>query len=184
MNQARYKSIFSREQIAQRVKEMGGQVNEWCQRVWKDSHTDVIAIPVLRGGIFMFADLVREIQSSIEIAPARTWAYQADENEVQTAEVKVSLESVPAKGRHILIVDDICDTGRTLLTLYDALKKMGAIDIRSAVLIKRAPPPGTADVITPNYIGFHYPGKEWIVGYGMDDADRYRNLPYVGIIQR
>jgi len=176
-----YKILYTREDIQREVKKMGGEITKWCQKVWEESHTDVITIPVLRGGIFLFADLVREIECSVEICPARTWAYHVGENAAPRPDVAVSLESVPAKGRHVLIIDDICDSGRTLKTLSESLKKMGALEVRTAVLVQREI---EDEIFTPDWVGMKYSGKEWFVGYGMEDAERWRNVPHLCIIQQ
>ena len=176
-----YRQLYSPAQIDDALKKMGADITQWADKVWRESHTDILAIPVLRGGMFIFTDLVRRISCSVEIAHAQTWAYQIGERAVQTPEVKVNIEMVPAKGRTVLLVDDICDSGRTLKTLKESLLKAGALDVRSAVLIKRVVEP---EIFTPEWCGFVYEGKEWFVGYGMEDAERWRNLPGVYIIQK
>ena len=173
-----YKPLYSKEDIHREIQRIGKDITVWCDKVWRDSSADVLAIPVLRGGIFLFSDLVREISSSVQIAPARSWAYQASEN-TALPEVEVDLATVPAKGRHVLIVDDICDSGRTLKALKEGLIKLGALEVKTAVLIQREV---KEQHFNPDWACFHYSGQEWIVGYGMDDAERWRNLPFVGII--
>ncbi len=176
-----FTKLYSRQQISEAVSRMGREISVWADQVWDSSHTDLLAVPVLRGGIFIFADLVRSITRSVEITSAQSWAYQVGENEVQRDNISVNLSQVPAKGRHVLVIDDICDSGRTLKTLSQSLTSMGAIEVRSAVLIKRAI---DKEIIKPNWVGFEYPGHEWFVGYGMEDSERWRNLPEVYIIQK
>lgn len=178
---ANFKLQYSAEQTAAAVERMGGEITAWAEEVWKSSHTDIIAIPVLRGGLFFFADLVRKIEQSVEIAPVRTWSYTSTENAVQRAEVGVNIDEVPSRGRSILLVDDICDSGRTLRVLKKALLEAGAFEVRSAVLIKRMLDEATFD---PDWVGFEYRGPEWFVGYGMEDCGRYRNLPGTYIIKQ
>ena len=178
---AQYKVLYSPADIAREVKRMGQEISTWCAKVWEESHTDVIAIPVLRGGVFLLTDLVREIDRSVEIVPARTWAYEVGQNAVERSEVTVDLGGVPAQGRHVLLVDDICDSGKTLKTLSAALIKMGALEVKSAVLIRRKI---EHEIVVPDYVAFNYTGPEWFVGYGMEDAERWRNLPSVCIIRQ
>jgi hypoxanthine phosphoribosyltransferase len=181
---AHLKPLFDAPRIEARVKELGGDITVWANKVWEQSHTDVLAIPVLRGGIFFFADLVRQISASVEIAPARTWAYEQqiaegkDKPEMLSS-VGVDIGSVPAKGRAVLIVDDICDSGRSLAQLSKALLASGAREVRTAVLVRRELP---EQHYSPDWTGFTFPGTEWLVGYGMDDSERWRNLPGVYII--
>ena len=176
-----FQPVYTEAEIAQAVARLGTEISAWADEVWKASHADLLAIPVLRGGIFFFADLVRKVSGSVEIAAAQTRAYEVGQNSVQAAEVQVSIGDVPAKGRSILLVDDICDSGRTLEVLSAALMKAGASEVRSAVLIKRILERKTFE---PEYVGFKYDGPEWFVGYGMEDSHRYRNLPDIYIIRQ
>jgi hypoxanthine phosphoribosyltransferase len=176
-----FKELYSREMIAKAIGRMGGEIDVWAERVWQESHTDLLVIPVLRGGIFVFADLVRTLSASVEIAPARTWAYDPEAGNAQLNSVSVNIEGVPAKGRSVLVVDDICDSGRSLVSITKSLHDAGAREVKSAVLIHRQVP---ESVFTPDWVGFSYTGKEWFVGYGMDDGDRWRNLPAIYIIQQ
>lgn len=178
------KCLYSAEQIEQRTVALGAEISTWTQQVWDASHTDVLTIPVLRGGIFFYADLVRQIANSVEIAPARTWAYEqvaaegsSKPNELST--VGVDIASVPARGRAVLVIDDICDSGRSLAFLAKELQAAGAREVRTAVLIRRELPD---QKYTPDWVGFTYSGTEWLVGYGMDDSERWRNLPGVYVI--
>ena len=181
MTPSNFKLLYSESDIAQAVKRLGSEITTWAHDTWEDSHTDLLAIPILRGGLFFFADLVREIRQSVEIAPARTWAYEEKANALQKTKVAVNIESVPAKGRNILLVDDICDSGRTLKALKESLLEAGARMVKSAALVKRELE-GAA--CKPDWTGFAYEGPEWLVGYGMDDCDRWRNLPSIYIIKQ
>ena len=176
-----FQLLYSPGQIAEAVNRIGAQVDEWAAEVWQRSHTDILTIPVLRGGIFFFTDLVRRISHSIEITPAQTWAYEAAVNEVQRPEVKLDISQVPGRGRDLLLVDDVCDSGRTLDALKRALLANGARAVKSAVLIRRMI---QGQTFAPDWSGFEYHGDEWFVGYGMEDSDRWRNLPGVHIIRR
>lgn len=178
---ANFKTLYSDEQIANAVKRIGTEINVWAENIWKQSHTDLLTIPVLRGGIFFFADLVRQIQASVELAPARAIAYVDGQNEAQTTQVKINIDGVPAKGRSVLLVDEICDSGRTLKILSQTLLGAGAVEVKSAVLVKRII---DKETFNPDWVGFEYRGPEWLVGYGMDDNNRWRNLSSIYIIRQ
>lgn len=171
---------YSRLEIEEQVARLGRQVVPWVKQTREESHTDILTIPVLRGGIFFFADLVRQIDGSVEIAPIRTWAYEAEQNQVEPRDVRVNLEGVAALGRKVLLVDDICDSGSTLQKLSTVFLEAGAAEVRSAVLIKRAL---KEQQFEPDWVGFEFDGDEWFVGYGMDDSERWRNLPDIYIIR-
>ena len=174
-----FKLLYTSSQITERIAQLGEDIGVWAREVWEQSHTDVIAIPILRGGVYFFTDLSRAIPFSVEIASAQAWAYQEAKDGVPRDVVKVNISSVPAEGRRILLVDDICDSGRTLAALKENLLEAGALEVRTAVLIKRMMESETFD---PDWVAFEYSGKEWFVGYGMDNVDRWRNLPDVHII--
>ncbi len=171
---ANFKLQYSKDEIASRIKELGAEVDAWCQSVWADSRTDVVAIPVLRGGIFFFADLVRELRSSIEIAPVRTSSYDSQNKQTKEITVEDFADPLQIKGRVVLVVDDVCDSGRTLEQLEKALLARGAREVRTIVLLRRLLPRPT---FVPCWVGLQYSGLEWFVGYGMDDSERWRNLP-------
>jgi hypoxanthine phosphoribosyltransferase len=172
--------LYSEQEIAEQTARLGKQISLWAQQTWEESHADLIAVPVLRGGIFFFADLVRKIDASVEITPVRTWAYEVGQNAVQRNEVGMNLEGLAAKGRKVLLIDDICDSGKTLAALADTLLSHGASEVRSAVLIKRMIDDSQYD---PAWVGFEYSGPEWFVGYGMEDSERWRNLSDIYIIR-
>lgn len=178
---ANFKLQYTREDIDAAVRRLGQDITAWAHSVWDESHTDLVVIPVLRGGIFFFADLVRHIDASVEIAPVRTWVYESTDNNLQRREVRVSMEDVHVRGRAVLLVDDICDSGKTLKILSKAFYDAGALNVRSAVLVKRTLEKATFD---PEWVAFEYRGPEWMVGYGMEDCNRWRNLPSIYIIQQ
>lgn len=178
---ANFSPVFSEKEIATRVKALGEEITGWCEGVWRDSHTDVLVLPVLRGGVFFFADLVRQLRTSVEVDPITTSAYELGRNGIQKDIVSVYAEQLAVKGRVVLVVDDVCDSGRTLEALEKALLEKGAREVRTAVLVRRLL---DTPSFVPCWVGFQYQGPEWFVGYGMDDNQRWRNLPGVYAIKR
>ena len=169
-----YKMIYSQDAIRAQIGEMSAVVATWCHAV--SEHEDVLVIPVMRGGIYFFADLTRAIDVSIEVAPGRARAYDDGKNASARKELSINLDGVSVSGRNVLLVDDICDSGRTLEKLVAYLHSQGAERVKSAVLIHRKTPD---NVFTPDWVGFTYTGLEWFVGYGMDDKGRFSNLPEI-----
>jgi hypoxanthine phosphoribosyltransferase len=167
--------IFSAEQIAQRTQELGRAISPWAADVSRTTGQDVVAVAVLRGGIFFFADLVRAISTSVEVAPVKTVGYDPKSNQGLDT-VSVIADSLEVKGRHILLVDDICDSGRTFERLVPLLLDRGAVEVRSTVLVRKILPHKT---FLPDWVGFEFTGEDWLVGFGMDDKERWRNLPAV-----
>lgn len=176
---ANYKLIYSRQQINSRIQEMGREMTSWAESS-STAGSDVIVMPVLRGGIFFFADLVRAMPCTLEMAPGRIRSYNSESNtQVDIEQMEINIDSVDVADRKVLLVDDICDSGRTMKILKQHLLERGAAEVRSAVLIKRI---HEASVFDPDWVGFAYEGAEWFVGYGMEDRNRWMNLPEVYII--
>jgi hypoxanthine phosphoribosyltransferase len=131
---------------------------------------------VLRGGLFFFCDLARSIDTSVEIAPIKASSYDNSANGVQLHSVSVVADGVDVRGRSVLIVDDFCDSGRTLEEVERLLVARGAEEVRSSVLVRRLLDKPT---FVPCWVGFEYDGADWLVGYGLEDKERWRNLPAV-----
>lgn len=178
---ANFSCVYSAEEIAKRVVELGRDISSWCEGVWRESHTDVLVLPVLRGGIYFFADIVRQLRTSVEVAPIKASAYEVGNNGVQADKVDLKLSDLAVKGRAVLVLDDVCDSGRTLEALESALTAMGAREVRTAVLIRRLLDKPS---FVPCWVGFQYSGPEWFVGCGMDDNERWSNLPAVYVIKK
>jgi hypoxanthine phosphoribosyltransferase len=178
---AHFSCVYSEREIASRIKALGAEISSWCEGVWRDSHTDVLALPVMRGGIFFFADIARQITTSVEIAPITVKAYEPGANAVKRESLGIDVESLAVKGRVVLIVDDVSDSGRTLEALEKELLARGAREVRTVVLVRRLL---DTPSFVPCWVGFQYKGPEWFVGFGMDDNGRWRNLPGVYVIKR
>lgn len=176
-----FSEVYPAAKIQERIASMASEIGDWCQGVWLDSHTDVLVLPVLRGGIFFFADLAKGIDTSIEIAPIRAQSYESGKNGVPKGEVSIELGQLAVKGRVVLIVDDVCDSGKTLEALEKQLLEMGAREVRSVVLVRRLL---DTPSFVPCWVGFQYDGPEWFVGFGMDDNERWRNLPSIYVVKR
>lgn len=173
-----FKEKYGAAEIAAAIGRMGRDIDRWAGEVRAATSTDLLTIPVLRGGIFFFADLVRQISHSVEIAPVSAWSYETGEN-VQRDTVSIASGTIAVRDRSVLIVDDVCDSGKTLAELTDHFTRAGAREVRSTTLIRRVMP---HDTFSPDWVGFEYHGPEWFVGYGMDDCDRWRNLGSIYII--
>lgn len=168
---------YSQAEIEREVKRLGDEVATWAAQVQADTGQDLYAIPILRGGIFFFADLVRNVSTSVDMAPIMAVGYDPESNTLNPVGVSIDMADVEPAGRHVLLVDDICDTGRTLMEVKSEFLKKGASEVRSAVLIRRKEF-GMVETEV-DYVGIDHEGPEWFVGYGMDDKNRWRNLPEI-----
>lgn len=125
------------------------------------------------------ADIVRQIDTYCELDFMDVSSY--GNNTVSSGEVKIIKDlDVSVKGRNVLIVEDIIDTGRTLASLVELLKSRDAASVKICTLLDK--PDRRVKTVKPDYVGFEVP-NEFVVGYGLDFQGHYRNLPYVGILK-
>jgi hypoxanthine phosphoribosyltransferase len=166
------KTLITAEQIDEKLADMGRQITADYQA------KDVLLVGVLRGAFMVMADLARHIDLPVEFDFMAVSSYGAS---TQTSGVVRILKDLDEEieGRHVLIVEDIIDSGLTLNYLMKSLnvRKPASLEIAALLLkegIQRVP-------LEVKYIGFPI-GPEFVVGYGLDYAGKYRNLPYVGVM--
>jgi hypoxanthine phosphoribosyltransferase len=133
----------------------------------------------LKGAVFFSADLLRRIPRSLEIAYVSVASYHGGTESSGTVEF-LDPELPEVSGRAVLVLDDILDTGRTLRAVCERLRRAGAAEIRTGVLL--AKDKARAADVRADYVGFEI-GDEFVVGYGLDYQGRYRNLPFVGVLK-
>ena len=166
------KAVFSSRDIASTVDRLGASISDWLTSL--NLERDCIAVPVLRGGIFFYSDLVRSISLPVELVSVKTHAYRAGVTGEQLECVSIEDSELFPEGRAVLLVDEICDSGRTLAALSKRLYERGALAVKSAVIVRRQL---ASREYEPDWSGFDFPGDDWLVGYGMQEAGRWRNLP-------
>ena len=160
--------LASEKDISKKVREIGQSISGY----YKDKN--LLMVSVLKGSVVFMADLMREINIPVEIDFMAVSSY----NNV----VKIIKDlDIPLAGFDVLIVEDILDSGLTLSYIIELLQSRGPKSIRLCTLFDK-PERRRVNVI-PDYVGFVIP-DEFVVGYGLDYAEKYRNLPYVGILKR
>jgi len=174
-----YKLIFSKDQLAARVSELAKEISAWAGNL--PAGEQVLAVCILRGGVYFFADLVRNMTVSVEHAFCRSWGYSAETNSANFDNGRLDFMGLNAKGRKILLIDDICDTGTTFKRIREHFLKEGALDCKTIALIHREIP---NQVCQPDWLGFKFAGEEWLVGQGLDDRDTNSNLPDIYCIKK
>ncbi|MDY3118488.1 MAG: hypoxanthine phosphoribosyltransferase [Peptoniphilus sp.] len=161
--------LYSRESIAERVRALAKEVD----RAYEGK--EILVIGLLRGSFVFCSDLVREMESKMEIDFIATSSY--GNNESSSGEVKIlgDLRS-EVKGNHVLIVDDIIDTGHTLQTVVKAIEKMEPASVKTVVMLDK---PSRREVdFSADFTGFTV-DDVFIVGYGLNYGPYYRNKPYI-----
>ena len=174
MHQDIARILLTEEQICGRVKEIAEAVN----REYADKNPLVVGI--LKGGIVFYADLIRRLSIPAELDFMAVSSYGTGAVSSGKLKVKKDLDSAVC-GRDVLIVEDIIDSGFTLANLKELLKERGASSVRIVTLLDKAG--RRAYEIEPDYNCFCI-ANEFVVGYGLDYNERYRHLPYIGILKR
>lgn len=176
-----YREIFSPAEVQSAVQRLAAELTPWALRGGDSQREQVLGLCILRGAFVFFSDLLKAIPTSVQPAFVRCRSYSATEVLRPEDGVEVSLDDFECAGRDVLLVDDICDSGRTLAVMKGQLLARNAATVRTCVLIHRR----RADSrFTPDHVGFAHDGPEWFAGYGMDDCHRYMNYPSVYILQR
>ena len=165
--------LYSEEQIQAKVREMGQQLS-------KDFNgRNPLVICVLKGAFIFMSDLVKSISVPLEIDFMAVSSYGQSTKSSGVVKIIKDLD-VSVEGRDVIIVEDIIDSGLTLSYLIDVLERRNARSVTVAALFDK-PARRTVD-LEPDYKGFVLP-DEFVVGYGLDFAEKYRNLPYIGILK-
>ncbi|MEW6305621.1 MAG: hypoxanthine phosphoribosyltransferase [Verrucomicrobiota bacterium] len=165
--------LIPQARIARRVRELGRQIQrDFAQR-------DLVIVSLLNGTVLFLADLIRHLDMPLRLdfMGVSSYASGTDSGElVFTKELRLDV-----KGRDVLLVDDILDTGKTLHRVVGKLRELGPRRIKICVLLdKRA---RRQFRIRADYVGFRIPDA-FVVGYGPDYAEQYRNLPFIGVLKR
>lgn len=165
--------LISQEEIQVRCKELGKELTEIYQ------NTNPLVVGVLKGAVPFMADIVRSIDTYLELDFMDVSSY--GNATVSSGEVKIVKDlDTNVEGRDLLIVEDIIDSGRTLAYLVDLFKYRKAKSVKIVTLLDK--PEGRVVNIEADYVGFNVP-NEFVVGYGLDYAEAYRNLPYIGVLK-
>lgn len=164
--------LISRRAIARRVRELAQQLQSDYQR------EELVVVSLLNGTVMFLADLIRHLEMPLRLDFIGVSSYGEGTTSgdlVFTKELRLDV-----RGREVLLVDDILDTGKTLCRVLKRLRALRPRRVRVCVFLEKAA--RRKEQVQADYIGFSIP-DEFVVGYGMDYAERYRNLPFVGILR-
>lgn len=166
--------LLSEEQINQKTRELGALLTE----EYKDQYP--LAIGILKGAMPFMSDLMKRVDTYIEMDYMDVSSY--GNATVSSGEVKIVKDlNTSVEGRDILIIEDIIDSGMTLSYLVDLFKYRKAKSIKIVTLLDK--PTGRKVDLKADFVGFEVPDA-FVVGYGLDYAEKYRNLPYVGVLKK
>lgn len=168
--------LIAKEQVHARVKELAKEIED----TYHDIEGNLVAVCVLKGSFVFFSDLIREINLPMSCEFLGVSSYGSKTQ--SSGEVKITLDlTCPIRGKHVLLIEDIVDTGTTLHFLLQSLHARGPESIRVCSLL--AKPDLLEKPVEIDYLGFNI-GNEFAVGYGIDYAERYRGLSYIGAVDK
>lgn len=166
------KILLSQEQLGEGVRRLACQLNaHYAQQ-------PLVIVGVMTGSLVLVADLIRQLDMPLRVGVVQARSYRG--SATAPGELAIHAELLPELARrHVLLVDDIFDTGQTLAALLSQMAMLEPASLRSAVLLRKL---GRQQVaISPDHVAFEIP-NEFVVGYGLDYRDEYRNLPFVAAL--
>ncbi len=174
MNNDIEKILITEAQLAERVRLLADEINAYY------NGEPVVVVTILKGGAVFAVDLMRRLDMSVQVDFACVSSYGS--STISSGELIVKKDiDIDVKNKNVLIAEDIIDTGVTLSKLRVMLKSRGAKDVKIVTMLNK--PARRKVPIEADFKGFDIP-DEFVVGYGLDYDENYRNLPYVGILKR
>lgn len=165
--------LVTETSIKRRIKKLGAEI----QQTYGDEEITVIAI--INGAILFTADLLRAIPNPVRLDCIRISSYRNETKSIGKPKLLHSL-TLDVTNRHVLLIDDILDTGKTLAMVTNVISKLNPASVKTCVLLDKK---GRREVpFDAEFVGFEIPDK-FVVGYGLDFAERYRNLPCIGVLK-
>lgn len=172
------------ERILIDEEELGLMVSDLGKRItaeYKGSQKPLIAIVILKGSLIFASDLIRKIDMPVEVEFMKVSSYGAGTKNSGEIKIHLDLNREHLENYNILIIEDIVDSGRTLSRLTQLLKNRNANNVKTCTLLDK---PSRREVeFVPDFCGRTIP-DEFVVGYGLDFDEKYRNIPFVGILKR
>ena len=164
--------LIDEERLQARIRELGAEISA------NYAGRELLLVGVLKGAVFFMADLMRQINVHCEIDFMAISSYGAGADSSGVVRILKDLD-INIEDRHVLVVEDIIDSGLTLSYLVRNLESRGPASVDVCALLTK---PERREIdVDVRYVGFEIPNK-FVIGYGLDFAERYRNLPYVGVL--
>ena len=168
--------LISEEEIHERVAELSRQL----EADYAGSKNKLLLLGILKGSVVFMAELMKQIRLPVEIDFMKVSSYGAGTQSTGNIEIKLDLRRADISECDILIVEDIIDSGNTLSYLVEYLKLKGSASVRTITLLDK--PSRRKVKFEPDYRGFEIP-DEFVVGYGLDFDEKYRALPFIGVLK-
>lgn len=165
--------LYTKEQLAERVSKLGAEISR------DYAGKEIFAIGILKGAVIFFADLVRAIDVPVQLDFMAASSYGASTKSSGTVKIVKDLD-YSVEGKHVLIIEDIVDSGLTLNYLLNNIKQRKPASVKLCALLSK--PDRRKVEVKIDYCGYTVP-DHFLVGYGLDFAERYRSLPCIGILK-
>lgn len=165
--------LLSAEEIGKRVQELGAQISEDYRG------QELLVVGILKGAVVFLSDLIRQISIPLDLDFMATSSYGEATETSGVVQLLKDLDR-PIEGRHVLVVEDIIDTGLTLSYLRQLLLSRKPASLKTAVLLDK--PSRRQTEFSCDYVGFTIP-DHFVIGYGLDHNHKYRSLPYIGVVK-
>ncbi len=172
--------LIPQEKIAARVRELAGEITRDHTVPNISGEAEISIVPILTGALVFTADLIRHIPIAMKIGLMTVSSYPGRSIRTQGSSV-LGQQLGDVKGRHVLLIDDILDSGGTLKLVLPLVKELGAATVKTCVLLRKDRPAARDTPV--DYIGFEIP-DQFVVGYGLDYNDYYRNLPDIVVLRQ
>lgn len=178
-----HRVLLSRDRIAARVEALAGEIATAWER--KEGEPEITLVPVMTGAFIFAADLIRHLPQQMRIHLVQIRSYPGTATTSQGVKLDPAKTNVPEDltGRHVLVIDDILDSGRTMAAIKAELLSRGAADVATCVLLRKPNSCRAADAaeFDVDYVAFDIP-EAFVVGYGLDHDDHHRNLPDIEVL--
>ena len=173
--------LHTQEEIDAALSRLAVEADRWAEGAEARTGCPLLALCVLRGGVFFYSDLLLRMRRSVEPVFCRAHSYAKTQNGTPLERMRVDWQMLSPRGREVMLVDNICDSGRTLMHIDAWLRLHGARRVRTVTMVHRLRRDAMAE---PALTGFTYRGPEWLVGYGMrDQFARLMNTRWIGKVR-
>ncbi len=171
------KILINEDELSEMVAKLGREITD----EYKKSDKPLVVIVILKGSLIFASDLIRKIEMPLEIEFMKVSSYGAGTKNSGEIKIHLDLNREHLEDYNILIIEDIVDSGRTLSRLTQLLKNRNANNVKTCTLLDK---PSRREVeFVPDFCGATIP-DEFVIGYGLDYDEKYRNMPFVGILKR
>ena len=172
--------LIPQEKIAARVRELAREITADHTPPSMSGEAEISIVPILTGAMIFTADLIRHVPIAMKIGLMTVRSYPGRSIRTQGSSV-LGQQLGDVRGRHVLLIDDILDSGGTLKLVVPLVKELGAETVKTCVLLRKDRPAARETPV--DYVGFEIP-DEFVVGYGLDYNDYYRNLPDIVVLKQ